>query len=374
MNVRLSLVKESPKMISAPRLRISILLLIPIAMLLGPAACNGRASGIISPNSDPSSGSPRIVWTTFIDPFEQAFSVEVPQGWTVRGGLFRMGYSDERPMVDLNSPDGRLNVRLGDLSIPTYTAPNPYHPREGDVYDLGAQAQLIVARYRTGAEFAVLYSHVRFYRDCRDPKGDADSANFTLPDYLPSQGQPARTSTGSIAYRCGSGPAERVAFAYARTTEVNGVWSVPTMGSSFSPPDQLTLARAILQHCASTFRINPQWMQRQQQMDAAALRYQRARQQQRVWELGQQVKQFEAQMQSMRDQVSSFERHQATFQNQVDSFSQALRGVTPTIDPFTGQAREVWIGTKSNYWTNGTSVVNATNGPAGWVQMPPAQP
>ncbi len=26
----------------------------------------------------------------------------------------------------------------------------------------------------------------------------------------------------------------------------------------------------------------------------------------------------------------------------MDGFSQALRGVTPTLDPFTGEAREVW--------------------------------
>src|SRR3974377_1340440 len=49
-------------------------------------------------------------WTTFQDPFERAFTVEVPQGWAVRGGLFRLGITDERPMVDLTSPDGRINV------------------------------------------------------------------------------------------------------------------------------------------------------------------------------------------------------------------------------------------------------------------------
>lgn len=285
-----------------------------------------------------------------------------------------MGYSDERPMVDLTSPDGRMNVRLGDLSIPTYAIPSAYHPREGEVVDLGAQAQLVVAPYRTGPVFAVLYSHVRFYRDCHDAKGDAEAANFAVPDYLPEPGSPQKTTNGAIAYRCGTGPAERVAYAYARTTEANGVWSVPTMGSFLSPPDKAALARSILQHCAETFRINPQWIEKQKQMDAYAIQYQRMRQQQRIYELAQQVRQFEAKMQAMRDQVSSFEHHQAAFQQQVDGFSQALRGVTPTIDPFTGEAREVWTGPKSNYWTNGTTVVNSVNGPPGWSQMQVVQP
>ena len=106
-------------------------------------------------------------WSQFQDPFEKAVSLDVPQGWTVKGGLFRLGYSDERPMVDLQSPDGAIEIRLGDVAIPSYTVPNQFHAQEGEVYDLGAQARLIVARYRTGPEFAVLYSHARFGSECR---------------------------------------------------------------------------------------------------------------------------------------------------------------------------------------------------------------
>ena len=94
----------------------------------------------------------------FEDPFEQAFTVEVPQGWTIRGGLFRLGYSDYRPMIDLVSPDGTINIRSGDVAVPTYFLPTPTHPREGEVTDLGAQAQGIYAKYRTGKDYAGLYA------------------------------------------------------------------------------------------------------------------------------------------------------------------------------------------------------------------------
>ena len=321
-------------------------------------------------------GGAAVMWTTFQDPFEQAFRVEVPQGWQARGGLFRMGFSDERPMVDLLSPDGRINVRLGDVSIPTYTAPNAYHMREGEVYDLGAQAQLIVARYRTGPEFAVLYSHVRFYRECHAAAGEMSDLGFTIPDYIPSQSPEAKTSTGAISYRCGSGANERIAYAYARTSDSGNLWGVPTMGSYLAPPDKIQLARAVLLHCAQTFKLNPAWMEQQKQMDAYALRYQRARQQKRREDLDQQVRRFEAKMQAMRDQVAGFERHQAAFASQVEGFDQALRGVTPTIDPFTGEAKEVWTGQSSNYWENGRGdVVNSVNAPQGnWSQMQVIRP
>jgi hypothetical protein len=79
-------------------------------------------------------------------------------------------------------------------------------------------------------------------------------------------------------------------------------------------------------------------------------------------------------MQAMRNQVASFESHQQAFANQVQGFDNALNGVTPTIDPFTGQAKDVWTGPTSNYWENGAGdVVNSVNAPQGnWSQMPVA--
>ena len=60
----------------------------------------------------------------------------------------------------MTSPDGKINIRIGDLAIPTYFLPNQFH-HEGEVYDLGAQAQGRVARYRTGQEFAKSYGEAR---------------------------------------------------------------------------------------------------------------------------------------------------------------------------------------------------------------------
>src|SRR6202451_2002096 len=75
-------------------------------------------------------------WVRFEDPVEHAFTLAVPKGWAGRGGLTRMGYSDHRPVVDLTSPDGRINVRFGDAAVPIYFMPDNLH-RVGDIYDLG---------------------------------------------------------------------------------------------------------------------------------------------------------------------------------------------------------------------------------------------
>jgi len=126
-----------------------------------------------------------VTYAHWENSYEHAFSAEVPQGWTVRGGLFRLGFSDERPMLDIISPDGKINIRLGDVAIPSYSHPNQYHPREGENYDLGAQAQMTVALYRSGEEFAKLYAVQRFLRqfNALDPQSNDGAA--PVHDYIP---------------------------------------------------------------------------------------------------------------------------------------------------------------------------------------------
>jgi hypothetical protein len=320
-------------------------------------------------------------WTKFTDPNEKAFTLEVPAGWTVRGGIFRMGFSDTRSMLDMVSPDGRINVRLGDVAVPTYVQPSQFHQREGETYDLGAQAQMVVAKYRAGPDFVVLYSHARFHELCRNPRGVANAVQLSLPEVVPSPVPPDETSSGQITYRCDAlpshagGQGSAVAYAWARTALFKTIWGVGPLASYFAPADQAELARAVLLHGAKTFVLNPQWIEYQKRMDAQGLQYQRARQQQRMAALGQQVQQFEARMQAMRQQVSAFERHQAAQAAQVESFTNVLNGVTPTIDPMTGQARTVWTGPASRYWANGLGdVINSNSQPnASWHEIQPTQ-
>lgn len=312
------------------------------------------------------------VW--FQDPIEHAFSLDVPKGWIAKGGLFRMGYSDARPMVDMQSPDGRINVRLRDVSIPSYFVPNQFHPREGEIYDLGAQAQLTVARYRSGQEYAALYAKSRFRSACQSLTTQPSDTPAPLKDFLPEDVSPIQSTVGQATYRCESGQGPRVAYVYARTSLYQGFWQVQTLASLIAPADLLAPARGVLQRATESFKLSPQWVQYQKRMDQQALDYQRARQQGRLRQLNQQVAEFEMKMQSMKNQVNDFERQQARQAAQVESVGNILTGITPTIDPL-GNPRDVWTGPNSGYWTNGTGqVINSDLSPgAGWQQMHPRQ-
>src|SRR5579871_5469463 len=214
-------------------------------------------------------------WVAFQDPIEQAFTMEVPKGWTARGGLFRLGYSDVRIMIDLTSPDGRVNVRMGDIAIPAYALPDQFHPREGEVVDLGAQAQMTVARYRSGAEYAALYARARFKSACSNPVSRK-----------PDEGAPFQNSTGDApgakrssdeaASQCDS---NRVTYVYATTSLSQGIWVVLTLASFIAPADQAAMVRSITVHCSNSIKLAPQWREKQNQMEQEAMVYQRARQQ-----------------------------------------------------------------------------------------------
>jgi hypothetical protein len=317
---------------------------------------------LLATNSGRAAGDQGYV--TFSDPLEHAFTLDVPAGWAARGGMFRLGYSDYRPMVDLQSPDGRTDIRLGDVAVPSYAVPTALHS-EGETDDLGAQAQLVFARYRTGQQYVTLYALTRFKTLCGRLTPER---NEWKP---PVQ---AKGSDGSITYRCDGKAGQRTAYAYAKTLQEGpALWQVVSIGSFIAPPERVPAVEAAIGHAVATFKLEPAWIAHQKQMDAAGLQYQIARQRQRMADLGRQVAAFQSRMQGMQEQVNAFERGQQARQTQFEGFDNAINGVTPTVDPLSGETRDVWTGPNNGYWVNGTgTIVNSNLSPgAGFRQLHP---
>ncbi len=324
-----------------------------------PGSGQGNAASAQVANGDPA-------WQQYQDPLEQAFTLEVPGGWPVKGGMFRLGYSDHRIMVDMNSPDGKANIRLGDVAVPTYFLPNPQH-REGQVYDLGAQAQGRVARYRTGQEFARNYAQGRFARIC--PSLTAQPSALALITHSETPQGAVQVSEGDATYSCG----DRVAYVYAQTALFQGLWQATALVSYLAPPNQVGEVRKDILHANQSFKLAPAWIQKQNQMDQDALVYQRQRQQQRMQVFSAQVKQFEARMQGMREQVSAFERGQQQRQEQFQQMDNIISGITPSVDPY-GNRVSVFNGPHNNNWYNpgtGKTVSSDLSPGPGWVLLTP---
>src|ERR1700733_4789485 len=83
-------------------------LLVALFTTLIATACTSRTgsgSAVFASGLGGGSEAAKNTWVTYDDPGEHAFTIEVPQGWSVQGGMYRFGYFDVRGTVDMRSPD-----------------------------------------------------------------------------------------------------------------------------------------------------------------------------------------------------------------------------------------------------------------------------
>jgi hypothetical protein len=312
-------------------------------------------------------------WSKVEDPVERAFTMDVPQGWKWSGGAYRLGYGDIRVMVDVVSPDGKINLRYGDVWFAQpYAVPNQFH-REGEAQDLGAIGQGTYAAYRTGQEFAELYARQTFRGECKSLTPQTTDPPLVKDTAMHRQGN-EQTSEGEASFRCETPQGVKIAYAFAKTTMTTSQpfanappstsWATPVLVSYLAPPDQMSIAVSIARHFGESFQLSPKWKQYQNEMDRQGTAYAIARAQRRMT---QQQEQFASFTQRMNKQVSHFQQGQASRQSQVDGFLHALNGVVPTSDvnhPLVEQ------GTHQGKWNCGGQIYDSDLPPrAGCTQI-----
>jgi len=84
-----------------------------------PFALAGCAAATNSSTPLPGSAG-GLNWVRYTDSAEGAFSIDVPLGWQVLGGMYRMGFLDVRWMIDVRSLDGKVILRINDPNVPPY--------------------------------------------------------------------------------------------------------------------------------------------------------------------------------------------------------------------------------------------------------------
>jgi hypothetical protein len=334
-----------------------------IAFLITALALCARSS--VSQSSKPASpaasgkaqGTGQITadWVVVHDTIENAFSIEVPKGWKISGGAYRLGANNPRFVIDMTSPDGHTNLRVGDSAVPAFTVPNLAGP-EGTRYSTGVDWS-IAARYLPGKDFAVTYAQGRFRGMCQDMQ--LKSTN-PLPSVLSPERQViARTPQGDVVntttagealFRCVANGQEFAAYVWAETTLTTSNfsnvrnWAVPGLVSLIAPRAQAPQALRMLDHSARSLTMNPQWIARQ-----AAL----SRQSTAIV-----LQQTQA---NMAAQQQRFERMDAERHHQSMQMDDIINGVQWTVDPATGQHHEAPLGPNPNYFYNPNSGVSVNS-------------
>ena len=234
--------------------------------------------------------APRIdvAYVRFQDPSEGAFSLDVPRGWRVSGGLVRKAPVDVRSQVVASSPDNHVHLRIGDADVPPFTLPTPLLVqsgfREGATYSPGYGVNMLVMRYLPGEQFAQSWVTSKVGPTCaglqivntRPLPRTVEAMNAIMARH----GSPAvsqRLHAGDLAFRCQRGEVPMVGYLFVATlltagSAGGGTWHVDQLQGYLSPPARAGEAQAVLSHMAETVTLNPEWVRMQQNITASTSR------------------------------------------------------------------------------------------------------
>lgn len=218
-------------------------------------------------------GFPALKFSRWVEPKEHSFSVEIPQGWAIEGGVNWLSQIDPQQFVRLTSPNGKINVYLGDPELLTREVPTPAGRQqtgvnEGQVFRSPSGGPAMLERWRTGSEYA--QEHV-MWRLCRAPQWvsvkELPEVTRTMATAIADEIQRfnpnlrGTASAGEATYTCGDmqGATFSTTFLMGEGMPIQ-VWGVYRLvGFQSSDPLHTMEARYIMEHLLATLTVDPQW-------------------------------------------------------------------------------------------------------------------
>ena len=220
-----------------------------------------------------------VQWTQWRDPREGAFTVPVPAGWSVQGGMMRPNLIEWRPEVVATSPDGTVSVRVGDGRIEQFAVPFALPmigmPAPG-TRPSAAGGEFL--DYLPGAQFLASYYVPRRFGQVANLQGTdlpevAQQAFRARPPPPPMQG---RADAGAVRFEV-AGSAGPLIGQYFVTTHFTapppgigggaGNWEVGLLSGYLCRADREPLAQRVLAEMSRGLRYDVNWYARQLQID-----------------------------------------------------------------------------------------------------------
>jgi hypothetical protein len=218
-------------------------------------------------------------YTNFSDPLEQAFTIQVPVGWSSVGGLARRSALQINPFLRSVSPDKMTYLMIGEPVLPSYVPPTPLRNtlgyREGKLFDSGLGGLSMVLHFMRGTEFAQAYGQTVLsglctavrYQQSAERQDMAQSADRLVPTVIPSL-----SSGGEARFSCthNGQPMEARIEVVTRTTRDNVMWNVIFLKGWLAPRTDAERAEEILTHVGASLAFDPAWLQKQSNLDQQA--------------------------------------------------------------------------------------------------------
>jgi hypothetical protein len=345
---------------------------IPKGPTAGPAASGGvRPVSVFSTRAK--TAAP-VNYVRFTDPQLGSFTIDVPIGWQVRGGLNHPGLGDLRPWFEVNSPDG------------IYIISDPNFPQvlchqalwfTGQVVDVGAGGRFLSLKPRAeGAADHYLKTVGKqalpnFVQKSRQPRQDAiDLVKRACAAEGVQMGWFSRISAvETILQRQGPGPAVTASLLSTCAFDGNygigiGFWSSLNV-LCVAPADKAAVADAVRMQILRSFKTTPQ-MKQINQVDTQII-YNNAmeinRQQWQMFNAMQQahysqmaagdaiVSNYWSQQRTNESIYRGWEQNQAVYDRLSQDRSDAMMGRQRLVDTAAGYEYDVEAGS-NYYWRN----------------------
>ncbi|HXW73738.1 MAG TPA: PDZ domain-containing protein [Steroidobacteraceae bacterium] len=232
---------------------------VQVTATLDPAPISDNLAGASSPQngpppthaSAPAGAPPRglthVSWTTFTDPYENAFSIEVPQGWRVAGGVIRKTPLWPAMVLRVLSPERRTLLAVGDPDSVPYSAP--------------IAARDYVRRF-TESAMSPACSGLKIVAVADLPDVERFASSNSLGPY--NQWSAAQATFTCNGDRQTGMAGQAIAVLQYMTTLRSGHAQI--LAAFVTTTGQENAADELLNHMIATLRQNPEWSARQQQM------------------------------------------------------------------------------------------------------------
>jgi hypothetical protein len=208
-------------------------------------------------------------WVNWTDPVEGAFTIDVPQGWQVMGGIRRPMPQDPRSVIQARSPDNKAQIFIGDEKIPGFIEPDGFFmmaPAEGSWYSQG----LMVMKFRNGEQYAREYG-MNFFSWLFGQQATLTASNpdpTTEMQYPRQYLLPGTTVSAGIAQFSVTTPqgqgAAMVSAVVSRTPmpgAPGGMWNVQLINRSAVLDASLIMPTVDkMRHMIASFVFNQQWL------------------------------------------------------------------------------------------------------------------
>lgn len=204
-----------------------------------------------------------INYVRWNDPRENAFSLEVPTGWQISGGMLRFASTDIRWSVKAVSNDGGINIRFGDTDIPTFSKPTPISSMsgltEGSWYSPGYGVKMMISRYLTGKAFATQYVRTKVARSC---PGLSITESRDITEAARTQSHISDITAGDVYFTCRGNAGILTGHYIAVTQQFKtspGLWSMSLLLGNVAAPENVSQAESVMNHMFTTLQENPEW-------------------------------------------------------------------------------------------------------------------